>query len=111
VGRTILPFYNDGPPDAYRIIISDKRVIKKENQSWINRNLRLKITSGRLVVTHIYAIQKWRPGYKEFMYEETAHYLFKDFENGDYKVDVIGFNFGGKDYGYNIVLKKIAEEI
>jgi hypothetical protein len=72
--------------------------------------LRLKIISGRLVVTHMYAIQKWWPGYKEFTYKyDTAHYLFKDFENGDYKVDVIGFNFGGKDYGYNI-LKQIAEK-
>jgi hypothetical protein len=111
----IIPSYN-GRPETCRIIVSNKRMIKKENQKFIARNKHLEIISGKLAICDVGVLRMWQAGhYKSFTQGAPAYHLL-DVPSGMYRVDVIGFNRsydflrglsdGGNDSGYNYVLKR-----
>jgi hypothetical protein len=100
----IFPIYTI-EPDDYKIIISDEISIK-DNIKFIHKNFPLEITNEKLVVADIYSIINWEPDFYKHLKNDFPTQFIMDYENGNYSIDVIGYYYDKKNYGYNFVLNK-----
>ncbi|MDR1315869.1 MAG: hypothetical protein LBK13_03250 [Spirochaetales bacterium] len=106
----IIPCYIDRP-DTYRIIVSGKGIVKKENQKCINSNMLLEISGGKLAVADLCALRMWSvDNYKLFARQGIPTHHLVELENGMYTVDIIGF-ICGDTRGYNLVFTRNVDKM
>jgi hypothetical protein len=98
-------------PDTCRVIVSGRNIVKKENQTFIHKNMLLEISGGKLAVADLSCLRMWwSAGYKFFAHNGVSNYHLLDLENGMYTVDIIEFN-RGDTRGYNFVFTKNADKM